>query len=274
MTRPVEARVMHEKESASREPDRSAAAERDGSRPASAVAALARSYRLIAELLLHPAERDGDAVEAVRRDLPETIRDPLGRFLADPAGRSPDEYVHTLELSPPCPLYLGAYLFDEPETCRGAAISERNAYMRDLSGLYRHFGFELEGRELPDFLPAVAEFLGLSLRREARRGESLRRVLLEEYVVPALPHLREKLAEYGSPYAALVEALEALVSLDLERLKDVSPWRPERPVLSRSGAVCRDRLAVRLPMAPSAAPAGVACDSSRRERSEAPRSEE
>lgn len=219
--------------------------------------ALARGYRLIAELLLHPAERDEAAVEAPRRDLPVIVREPVGRFLADPAGRSAEEYVHTLELSPPCPLYLGAYLFDEPESCRGAALSERNAYMLELTGFYRHFGFELESRELPDYLPAVAEFLGLSLGREGDRKASLRRLLLESYLAPALSPLREKLAAYGSPYAALVEALEALVRLELERLEGVRPWEPEEagPPLAR--AVCRDRLAVRLPVVPSRGPPGA-----------------
>ncbi len=79
---------------------------------------LAASYRLIGELLLHPAERD-DAV--VRQELktvgacPAAILTPIERFLADPASHSGDEYVQTVELAPPCPLYLGHYLFEEPE---------------------------------------------------------------------------------------------------------------------------------------------------------------
>ncbi len=68
---------------------------------------LAASYRLIGELLLHPAERD----DAVIRQMLETagacpaaILAPIERFLADPDSHSADEYVQTVELAPPCPL--------------------------------------------------------------------------------------------------------------------------------------------------------------------------
>lgn len=256
MTFPLGARTRIGSESAGQPSDSATGGARGHSPVPPTDPAPVRGYRLIAELLLHPAERDERAVESDRRDLPEIVRHAVDRFLAAPASRSADEYVHTLELSPPCPLYLGAYLFDEPESCRGAALSERNAYMLDLTGLYRHFGFELDRRELPDYLPVVVEFLGLSAGTGTQLREArLRRFLLESYVAPALPPLHAKLATYESPYAALVEALEALVRLELERLEGVRPWEPEETGLPVARAVCRDRLAVRLPVLPSGTPA-------------------
>jgi nitrate reductase delta subunit len=191
-------------------------------------AVLAAGYRLIAELLLHPDDRDGAKIAslALELGLDDAVGDPIGEFLADSACGSRDEYVQTLELSPPCPLYVGAYLFDEPTSCRGAGTSGRNAYMLELSGLYRHYGFELMGGELPDYLPAVVDFLWISLEHQDRDTIGLRRRLLQHYVLPGLGPLREALDKYHSPYALLVSALTRTVEQDLEHMDDAPAWRP------------------------------------------------
>ena len=98
--------------------------------------------------------------------------------------------------------------------------------MLEARALYRHFGLELDGSELPDFVPLVADFLGLSLARDVPEGEALRRYFLEEYVRPPLPAFRTALAEAETPYRLAAEAFERLVALDLERLAAVPPWRP------------------------------------------------
>ncbi len=190
---------------------------------------LSTCYRLIAELLLHPQERDAARVDALRARLSAdapAASGPIAAFLEHPLAGSADEYVQTLELSPPCPLYLGAYLFEEPASCRGAGTSGRNAYMLELIGVYRHFGFELSGRELPDYLPLLADFLAISLDHPERDRTGLRRWLIEQHVLPALAPLRERLAEYQSPYGSLVDALAAAVREDLRRMGDRPAWRP------------------------------------------------
>jgi nitrate reductase delta subunit len=187
---------------------------------------LTASYRLIAELLLHPDDRDGATIQALTLELDDASGDSIGAFLADAAGGSRDEYVQTLELAPPCPLYLGAYLFDEPTSCRGAGTSGRNGYMLELSGLYRHFGFELTGGELPDYLPAVVDFLWLSMVHRDRDTIGLRRRLLQHYVLPALGPMREALEKYHSPYALIATALAKTVEQDLEQLGDGPVWKP------------------------------------------------
>lgn len=199
---------------------------------------LTPSYQLIAELLLHPDDRDGARINTLLQQVavePLSELEPLRRFLSDPVASSKDEYVQTLELSPPCPLYLGAYLFDEPTTCRGVGTSGRNAFMLEINAVYRHFGFQLSGRELSDYLPAAVEFLGISLERSARDRIGLRRRLLEQYVRPGLGPLKEKLHQYESPYALLVEALESVVAEDLRHLGDVPAWRPPARAPERGG---------------------------------------
>src|SRR5690606_35699917 len=104
-------------------------------------------------------------------------------FLASSSATDPDEYLTLLELAPPCPLYLGSYLFEEPNTCRGAGISGRNTYMLELKAIFRHFGLELTGAELADYLPLVAEFLAHSLEHSELDGIGLRRYLLERHVI-------------------------------------------------------------------------------------------
>lgn len=191
--------------------------------------ALSAGYRLVAELLLHPDDRDEARITGLRGRASPGLSPELesvDRFRSDPRARSTEEYVQTLELSPPCPLYLGAYLFDEPTSCRGVGTSGRNAYMLELVGIFRHFGVELSGRELPDYVPALVEFLAMSLERADKDRIGLRRRLLEHHVRPALRPLRDQLVKYQSPYAWLIEALEALVAEDLRRMGDQSAWQP------------------------------------------------
>lgn len=186
-------------------------------------------YRLIAEVFLHPQDRDGNKIDAlfrILRDAPEKVREPISEFLNDPVASSRSEYVQTLELSPPCPLYLGSYLFDEPTTCRGVGMSGRNTFMLELRGLYSHFGLQMQGGELADYLPILVEFLGISMDLQEKDRIGLRRRFLEHYVLPGLEPLRKALDKYNSPYSLLVSALEAAVEEDLNGMGDQLAWQP------------------------------------------------
>ncbi len=208
---------------------------------------LTASYQLISELLLNPDERDRERVESLRHVLEGALGEVdswITRFLGTAGSTSRDEYVQTLELSPPCPLYLGAHLFDEPTTCNGVGTSGRNAYMLELAGIYGHFGFEITARELPDYLPAIVDFLWISLENQDRDGIGLRRRFVEHYVFPGLKPLKASLQKYKSPYALLVSALQSAVDQDLGRMVDDAPaWKPAEeatgtcvslPVLSKT----------------------------------------
>lgn len=209
---------------------------------------LKASYQLIAELLLNPDDRTPNRIEPLKAQVGSalsSVMTHINTFLESPTAYSRDEYVQTLELSPPCPLYLGSYLFDEPSTCNGVGSSGRNAYMLELIGLYQHFELDLASRELPDFLPVMVDFLWISLHSDARNGKALRRWCLENHVLPGMEPLRDSLKKYKSAYQHVVEALRVTVEEDLERLADTPAWRPpgeddgvsvSLPLLEESGA--------------------------------------
>jgi nitrate reductase delta subunit len=83
--------------------------------------------------------------------------------------------------------------------------------MIELVGIYRHFGQALDGKELPDFLPLMVEFLSLTVES---RDDPVRAKLIDEYMVPFLPPMRSRLEELETPYLHLLGALERLMSAD------------------------------------------------------------
>ena len=186
---------------------------------------LQRAYTLVADLWCNPQDVE---VTRVRQEAAAVIRilgavdgesvASLERFLAH-YPLVEEEYVELFELNPRCPLYLGSHTFDEPKTCAQAAVSDRNEYMIELVGIYRHFGLSLKGRELPDYLPLMVEFLALTAGRE----DPIREKFIQEYLLPFLPPLRERLAALNSPYLHLSDGLEQLLKLDLEvRVKEAN----------------------------------------------------
>ncbi|WP_201094271.1 nitrate reductase molybdenum cofactor assembly chaperone [Thiocystis minor] len=186
---------------------------------------LGAMYGVIAELLLNPAVRDAGRLERYLEALPRTpMRDSIERFLDSPTAHDVDEYTQTLELTPPCPLYLGAHLYDEPNSCRGAGACGRNQYMIELKAMYEHFGFDLAGAELPDFLPVMIEFLAISADHPERDGIGLRRRFVDQYLLPGIPPMRKALQKYESVYDLLMEALESVAEEDQERLADDPVW--------------------------------------------------
>lgn len=81
---------------------------------------------------------------------------------------------------------------------------DRGQAMVDLKSLYEAAGFQIEGTELPDYVPLFLEYASLLPETEAR-------ALLAE---PAhvLTALQERLAKRGSPYAAVFEAVLAVAA--------------------------------------------------------------
>ncbi|MGE0007729.1 MAG: nitrate reductase molybdenum cofactor assembly chaperone [Parvibaculaceae bacterium] len=79
---------------------------------------------------------------------------------------------------------------------------ERGQAMIDLGRQYIDRGFIMQAAELPDFLPVFLEFLSCSPDREVREwlGEPAH----------VLAVLEQRLAERGSPYAAIFHALVVL----------------------------------------------------------------
>ena len=179
------------------------------------------TYALIAELWCSPPETDTereeikhDAEKVVERlkSTDEEIVTLLSRFLRENA-ISEEDYIDLFELEPQCPLYLGSHTYDEPKTCANAAVSDRNGYMIELVGIYKHFGQKLDGRELPDYLPLMVDFLSLTAES---KDDPVREKLIREYFLPFLPPMRSRLEELKTPYLYLLDALEKVVNVELK----------------------------------------------------------
>jgi len=79
---------------------------------------------------------------------------------------------------------------------------DRGQAMVDLGKIYERHGFALASNELPDFLPAVLEYLSFRPLREARELLADSAHILEA--------LGARLRKRGSPYSAVLYALVAL----------------------------------------------------------------
>jgi nitrate reductase delta subunit len=179
------------------------------------------AYSLMAELWCSPPEEDAER-EKIRKDAEEVVKrlesvdkesaTTLSRFL-DENTISEEDYVDLFELNPRCALYLGAHTYEEPKTCATAAVSDRNEYMIELVGIYKHFGQKPNGTELPDYLPLMVDFLA---RTAESKDDPIRSKLCNEYLLPLLPPMRSRLGELETPYRHLLDALEKVINVDLE----------------------------------------------------------
>ena len=86
---------------------------------------------------------------------------------------------------------------------------DRGQAMVQLGELYRLHGVEIGAHELPDYLPLFLEFLSM-LPLKASSS------LLSE-AVHVVAALRERLTQRGSPYAAVMRAVEVLAAKPAER---------------------------------------------------------
>jgi nitrate reductase delta subunit len=136
------------------------------------------------------------AVDALPVGRPrERLESFLDTAAATTPGRAAQHYVEVFDTRRRCCLYL-TWWTDGETRRRGSSLAAFKAR-------YRVSGVEFEDTELPDFLPAVLEFAatadlpsGLALLQEHRPGIEL---------------LRLALLDAGTPYAAPVEAVCALL---------------------------------------------------------------
>lgn len=122
----------------------------------------------------------------------------LAHFVNHLESTGPDrlraDYVETFDLQRRCCLYLSYYAFGDTRK-RGAALLR-------FTSTYRRYGLDLPDSELPDHLAVVCSFAamapapGLELLEEHRAGVEL---------------LRLALAEAGSPYVDVVDALRLVL---------------------------------------------------------------
>ncbi len=182
---------------------------------------LKEAYSLIGDLFCSPPETDAEReqskrdTERVAEGLKHVDQESsmlLSSFLEEET-ISEEDYIDLFELQPKCSLYLGSHTYDEPKTCANAAVSDRNGYMIELIGIYKHFGQMIDGKELPDYLPLMMDFLALTVEA---KDDPIRGKFITEYLAPLLPPIRSRLEELETPYHHLLEALEKIINVDLK----------------------------------------------------------
>lgn len=197
---------------------------------------LATVYGAIAEWLLYPEDIDPDSLSdaaaatvlSAAGGVGTGIEPGLRRFLAEREAVDAEQYVNLFELSPRCPLYLGTHQFEEPKTCSAAGVSDRNTYMLEIANIYRHFGFQMNG-ELPDFLPAMTEFLAISAGCSLE-DDAVRVRLIDKLMIDGVRIVAEKLDPGEVPHRHLIDAL--IVCLETE----LGPWAERDGELDLIGA--------------------------------------
>ena len=193
---------------------------------------LTDAYALIGDLFCSPPEADAEK-ERLEKDAERVVEGLniidqessmlLARFLKEDT-ISEEDYIDLFELQPQCSLYLGSHTYDEPKTCANAAISDRNGYMIELIGIYRHFGQMIDGKELPDYLPLMMDFLALTVEA---KDDPIRGKFITEYLAPLLPPIRSRLEELETPHLHLLEALEKIINVDLKAQSLPDPLKPK-----------------------------------------------
>ncbi|WP_448190277.1 nitrate reductase molybdenum cofactor assembly chaperone [Azospirillum sp. sgz301742] len=162
------------------------------------------TYKALGALLTYPDEDLVDGLPDIMQALAaEGLVSPahlagiaglIGELRADDLMEAQERYVSMFDRSRRLSLHLYEHLHGESR--------DRGTAMATLAELYRFHGFEMNARELPDFLPMVCEFLSF-LDDAVARG-----VLAD--AAPILEALARRLAERESRYAAVLHALVAL----------------------------------------------------------------
>lgn len=179
------------------------------------------TFRVAAVLLEYPDESIFDAT-AKLREMAVEAGGPgapgLVSFLDRRAGMdvwaAREEYVATFDFHKRASLHL-SYFRDGDRRQRGATLL-------GLKRRYREAGLELDGGELPDYLPAILEFAALAPGKAA--DEVLARMR------PGIELLRASLHEVQSAYAEVLDAISAtLPPLSVEELAEARRIAAEGP---------------------------------------------
>jgi nitrate reductase molybdenum cofactor assembly chaperone NarJ/NarW len=176
---------------------------------------MARTYRALAALISYPTEAlqaaTGEIATVLAEEelVPAAQRAAIGGLLAELAGRDiyelQERYVTLFDRSRTLSLHLFEHVHGESR--------DRGQAMADLIELYRGHGLEPAASELPDFLPLFLEFVSLL------PGDAARALLAEPAGI--LQALAERLAARNSAYAAVFQALAAVVNAPSVPLPDI-----------------------------------------------------
>ena len=179
-----------------------------------------KTLKLLAALLGYPSAELVDALPEIaarlgeERALRRATQDALAGLLAELRREDllelQERYVAQFDSGRSTSLHLFEHVHGDSR--------DRGQAMVDLNDLYRRAGLVLAPNELPDYLPAVLEYL-------ATRPAQAAHELLED-CAHILRAVGERLADGGSPYAAVFAALLDLHGEPALRAAQRKPGRP------------------------------------------------
>ncbi len=181
--------------------------------------------KALSALLTYPRsellEALGEVSQAISASplLPATEKSRLAELIAELARGEPleleERYVQLFDRGRATSLHLFEHLHGESR--------DRGSAMVDLVKIYGAAGLELAPGELPDYLPALLEYLSCRTLDEAR-------AMLED-CAHIVRKLGEALAQRGSRYAAVPSAILALARQDgLDGSQAAAPLPAEPPL--------------------------------------------
>lgn len=154
-------------------------------------------FQLLSLLLEYPDERLVDGRDELAQAAAELADDRPAAFVAAlgtvALADLQDEYVATFDFDRRASLHLTYHTHGDRR--------QRGLELARLKRRFADAGLELEGSELPDYLPVLLEFAALAPSRE--RTEPLAQLR------PSLELVRGRLHESGSRYAPLLDTLVA-----------------------------------------------------------------
>jgi nitrate reductase delta subunit len=165
-----------------------------------------KTLKALSAMLAYPTRELGDAIPEIRAVLQaegalaatdlQALEPLLSSLGSDDVYDLQERYIQLFDRTRSLSLHLFEHVHGESR--------DRGQAMVDLKAVYEAAGFEIDGTELPDFVPLFLEYCSLRPEGEAR-------LLLAE---PAhvLTALGERLRKRNSPYAAVFEALVGLAS--------------------------------------------------------------
>lgn len=169
------------------------------------------ALKAISVLLCYPEEELMQALPEIRaalaadRSVGAGAREALVRLLDDLAALdlygAQERYVHLFDRTRALSLHLFEHVHGESR--------ERGQAMVDLKNFYEERGFEIDARELPDYLPLFLEFVSLLPEAEAKEWLG--------QIAHIAVGLKQRLAARGSAYASAFAALEAVAGVRPDR---------------------------------------------------------
>ena len=182
--------------------------------------------KLLGVLIDYPQEalwQHGEELLAAAADpaLPSARREHLARFvrdlLATDALQAQERWLSLFDRGRSMSLLIFEHIHGESR--------DRGQAMVDLIEAYRKNGFELDARELPDYLPLVLEYLGQRPPDEAR--DWLHHI---SHIVGLLAaRAGERASPYALPFELLVEYAEGKLDLGTLRKRASEEPRDDTP---------------------------------------------